>query len=144
MAWGNWTRKAEPRGTHGVGRQAVVGLDAMSPDGGSGRLIGTAALGWECGPFLTDPAALDGCPQLPMLWGGHHLGRPSLPTRIGRLVLCSAGPTAGELRCHFRATHHRNGLSADVLLADGAGRPILFAGGLEMVALATPREAPAV
>jgi hypothetical protein len=76
-----------------------------------------------------------------MLWGGHHLRRQSLPTRVGRLVLGSVGPATGELICHFRAARHRDGLSADVLLAGAAGSPVLFISGLEMVALSAPQEA---
>jgi NAD(P)-dependent dehydrogenase (short-subunit alcohol dehydrogenase family)/acyl carrier protein len=127
---------------HGPGFHTIVGLDSMSPQGGSGRLVGTAELGWEGGPYVTDPAALDGCLQLPMLWGGHHLGRQSLPAFIERLVLCSSGGHKGELTCRFRAGHHRDGLSADVLLSDAGGRPALFIGGLQMYALAIAEEAP--
>jgi NAD(P)-dependent dehydrogenase (short-subunit alcohol dehydrogenase family) len=126
---------------HGPAFRAVVGLDSAGAEGGVGRVVGATELDWQGGPFVTGPAALDGCMQLVMAWWWDSLRRRALPTRIGRLVFCSPEQPAGELSCHFRAEPHRDSLSADALLRDSAGRPILFLGGLELVAMHTAREA---
>ncbi len=120
---------------HGPSFHAITGLGTMATDGGSGQLIGTTTMKWAGGPYLTDPVALDGCLQLPMLWAGHSLQRQSLPALIGRLILCSEGPSTGPLHCDFRGQIRRDGLSAEVLLRDQTGRPVMYLGGLEMYAL---------
>ena len=64
-------------------------LEGASESGIAGRLRGTSAVSWSGGPFLTDPARLDGALQLAVLWTKKMLEGASLPTRIGALALYS-------------------------------------------------------
>ncbi|RYE93378.1 MAG: hypothetical protein EOO75_04505, partial [Myxococcales bacterium] len=92
--------------------------------------------GWE-GSFLTDPALLDGGLQLARLWGLRTLGRPSLPTRIGALVVHVPGLAAGSLRCLLRSrapSEHRT--VSDLSFVDPAGRLVAELRDVEMHMLA--------
>jgi hypothetical protein len=137
-----WTKDEAYAGPlfHGPRFRAVEALGSMGEQGGSGRLAGTTALGWPGGPYVTDPAALDGCLQLAMLWGYHHMGRQALPTALGRVVLCRPGVITGPLSCSFRAARGRDRLSADILLTDADGAAVLYLGGVEMYALFTSQK----
>jgi hypothetical protein len=120
---------------HGPCFRAVEALGSMGEEGGSGRLAGTTALGWPGGPYRTDPAALDGCLQLALLWGHHHMERQTLPTALGRVVWCRPGVETGPLSCSFRAARGRDHLSADILLTRADGAAVLYLGGVKMYAL---------
>jgi hypothetical protein len=107
---------------HGPAFHAIRALDGVSPEGASASMVGGAELGWD-GFALGDTALLDGGLQLARLWGIRTLGRPSLPTRIGTLVVHRPGLLQGSLRALLRsraAGEHRT--TSDLVFLDGAGQ----------------------
>ncbi len=88
---------------HGPSFHALRTIEGLSPEGGAAELVGTGGLGWPGGPWLTDPAALDGGLQLSILWGLLARGRSSLPTGVGAFVRHQKAPSDGALRCTLAA-----------------------------------------
>ena len=87
---------------HGPEFQVIRSLESLSPEGGAALLGGTEEAGWPGGPWITDPAALDGGLQLAILWGIRVLGKRTLPTHVGCFVPHRPGPARGRLRCSLR------------------------------------------
>lgn len=107
---------------HGPAFHAIRALDGVSQEGASASMVGGAELGWD-GFALGDTALLDGGLQLARLWGIRTLGRPSLPTRIGALIVHRPGLLQGSLRALLRsraAGEHRT--TSDLVFLDGAGQ----------------------
>jgi hypothetical protein len=119
---------------HGPEFQVIAALDTLGEEGGSARVEGVLQRAWR-GPWQVDVAALDGCLQLPVLWGHQYLGRESLPTAVSRILFAAEAPMHETMACHFRVERRPRALSADVLLAGADGRPLLFVEGAEMTVL---------
>jgi acyl carrier protein len=62
-------------------------------------LHGATAAGWRGEGWATDPAALDGCLQLALVWSFEQLGRTALPLKVGEVVPYRAGALGDGLRC---------------------------------------------
>ncbi len=107
---------------HGPDFQVLRTLGALTAEAGEATLIGTEQLGWPGGPFILDPAALDGALQLALLWRqSQGLGR-SLPTQIGALLVHKR-PPAGVQRCLLRRKHlgrHRLVVDLQLVASDGS------------------------
>jgi NAD(P)-dependent dehydrogenase (short-subunit alcohol dehydrogenase family)/acyl carrier protein len=107
---------------HGPAFRAIRGLDGVSAEGASASMVGGGDLGWQ-GPSVGDVALLDGGLQLARLWGIRALGRPSLPTRLGAVIVHRPGLLRGPLRALLRsraAGEHRT--TSDLAFLDGAGQ----------------------
>jgi hypothetical protein len=142
-AWPWSARKAYDEGRlfHGPHFQVLRSLLSLSEHGGSAELTGTGQAGWGPGPWLTDPAALDGGMQLVLLWALHHRQRKSLPTRLEALVL-HGRPATGLLRCDLQVRQaRRHEVLADLVLREAAGgRPVAELRGLTMTLLQSGKE----
>jgi hypothetical protein len=132
-AWPWSVRQAYDEGRlfHGPHFQVLRSLQSLSEHGGSAELTGTEQAGWGPGPWVTDPAALDGAMQLVLLWGLHHRHRKSLPTRLEALVL-HGGPATGLLHCDLQVRQAgRHEVLSDLVLREAAGgRPVAELRGL--------------
>ena len=89
---------------HGPHFQVLQTLDDWTGDEGGADLRGTDEVGWGEGPWLTDPAALDGGLQLALLWGLHHKNRKSLPTRFEAFVPLGRARRSGSSLRPVRAS----------------------------------------
>jgi hypothetical protein len=88
---------------HGPDFQVIRELEGLSEEGGVGVFEGTAAKDWPGGPWLTDPAALDGGMQLALLWGLDRAEQVFLPIRIGAFIQHEPLPAEEIFRCEFRS-----------------------------------------
>lgn len=132
-----WTRPALYDGHvlfHGPRFQALRRVAGASRAGLVAEIEGAAALGWEPGPWRSDPAAIDGAIQAAVLWTEQVLGGASLPMGIQSLHLYEAGLLAGPGRCVVtgRGVHDAHA-SADVVLLDATGAAVAELRGLELV-----------
>jgi acyl transferase domain-containing protein len=116
---------------HGPDFQAIRKLDGVSAEGAAASLAGTLELGWSEG-WRTDVVAMDGALQLARLWGIHHLGQASLPTRIGSITLHSDEPHAGPVQCVLRSDASRDFKTVSDISLFAAGRLIAEMEGVEM------------
>ncbi len=137
---------------HGPDFQVLRSLDGLAEQGGTATLCGTDAVGWEGGPWLTNPAALDGGMQLTLLWALHHKGAKSLPSHVGTfipyqspvpneaseasapLILASRSEAPLQCQLHIRESG-RHQVVADLLFSDSQGRPVAALQGLAMTLL---------
>jgi NAD(P)-dependent dehydrogenase (short-subunit alcohol dehydrogenase family) len=110
---------------HGPAFHVLTGLDQLGPDGAGGTLRGTEEMDWPAGPWLTNPAALDGGLQIVLLWLLDRHGLTSLPTRVGRYVPHQVPAPPGPYRCEVRV-RDSNQLQAlcGVLFLDARGEPV--------------------
>jgi hypothetical protein len=109
---------------HGPDFQVLRSLEHLGAHGGSAALE-TGGLNWGPGPWLTNPAALDGGLQLTLLWGVHHKGRRSLPTSVGAFIPYRVPVPPGPLHCELRMQPAgRHEVVAHLLFLDAAGRPV--------------------
>jgi acyl transferase domain-containing protein/acyl carrier protein/NADP-dependent 3-hydroxy acid dehydrogenase YdfG len=121
---------------HGPSFQVLRSLLSFSEHGGCAELTGTAEAGWGPGPWLTNPAALDGGGQLALLWALHHRQAKSLPTRL-EAFLYHGEPQTGLLHCDLQVRQAgRHEVLADLVFRDAAGaRPVAELRGLTMTLL---------
>jgi hypothetical protein len=106
---------------HGPEFAAICALEGIASDAAVATLVGSEELGWP-GSFLTDPALLDGGLQLACLWTSTRMGRTSLPTAIGSLVIHRRGRARGPVCCVLavkQATRDR--MVSDVRFVDQGG-----------------------
>ncbi len=82
---------------HGPRFQVIDELEAVSPEGGRAALKGTLDMGWEGGPWRTDPAAVDGALQVAFLSNLAAGMGPTLPLAIARAVV--GAPAPGPVAC---------------------------------------------
>jgi NAD(P)-dependent dehydrogenase (short-subunit alcohol dehydrogenase family) len=118
---------------HGPHFQVLHSLRGLSDHGGRADLAGTAEAGWGQGPWLADPAALDGGMQLALLWAFYHKQRKSLPTRLEAFVPYGE-PRTSRLECDLRVRQAgRYDIVADLLFREAyGGRPVAELRGLTM------------
>ncbi len=118
----------------------------MPGGGGSGCARGCHGgfedSGWHSGARVTDPAAVDGAPQLGVLWTERVLGGGNLPTSVQSLRLYRPGALTGELRAVLIAREVRTDqvlYDATLVGADGQVAAVLRGVGHTRL----PGEAPA-
>jgi len=83
---------------HGPAFQVIQNVDCQASSA-TASLYGLTTAGWLGEGWATDPAALDGCLQLALVWSFEQLGRKVLPLRVGEVVRYRAGALGEELRC---------------------------------------------
>jgi Polyketide synthase dehydratase len=117
---------------HGPHFQVLQTLDDFSGQECGADLCGTDEVGWGAGPWLTDPATLDGGLQLALLWGLHHTDCKSLPTRFEAFVPLGA-PGARARHCDLQVRKSgRLETVADLLFSEADGRPVAELRGVTM------------
>jgi hypothetical protein len=117
---------------HGPHFQVLQTLDDFSGQECGADLCGTDEVGWGAGPWLTDPATLDGGLQLAILWGLHHTDCKSLPTRVEAFVPLGA-PGARARHCDLQVRKSgRHETVADLLFSEADGRPVAELRGVTM------------
>lgn len=116
---------------HGPRFHVVDALHALSADGGRATLKGTLDMGWEGGPWRTDPAAVDGALQVAVL-SCHAAGMgATLPLAIARAVVHA--PARGPIACVVE-TRSRTAERAvfDAWLTGEGGAPVAELRGIEV------------
>ena len=83
---------------HGPAFQVIQNVDCQDSSA-TASLYGLITAGWQGEGWATDPAALDGCLQVALVWSFEQLGRKVLPLRVGEVVRYRAGALGEELRC---------------------------------------------
>jgi len=83
---------------HGPAFQVLEGVEYQDSSA-TASLHGLTAAGWRGEGWATDPAALDGCLQVALVWSGEKLGRTVLPLRVGEVVRYRPGALGDGLRC---------------------------------------------
>ncbi len=83
---------------HGPAFQVLESVDCGDTSA-TASLYGATAAGWRGEGWATDPAALDGCLQLALVWSFEQLGRTVLPLKVGEVVPYRAGALGDGLRC---------------------------------------------
>jgi NAD(P)-dependent dehydrogenase (short-subunit alcohol dehydrogenase family) len=118
---------------HGPEFVAILDLHGLDQGGAAGTLQGTEALKWPEEPWCTDPLMLDGGLQMLRVWGFDQLGRPTLPTSVGRFVRHQDGLAKGHVECRIVAEKiGRLGLRGSVWFLDTEGRLIAEMTRVEM------------
>lgn len=115
---------------HGPDFQVIRGLDGVSDQGLSARMVGLADQGWR-GAWRTDVALVDGALQLALLYTQHALGGASLPLALGSFRSFAA-PKAGEVtaRLQGRVVGKTKSVT-DVVLVGADGRVVAELRGVE-------------
>ncbi|OBH03362.1 hypothetical protein A5696_07830 [Mycobacterium sp. E2699] len=83
---------------HGPAFQVLDSVDC-GVSTATASLHGLTRAGWRGEGWATDPAALDGCLQVALVWGFERLGRTVLPLRVGEVARYRAGALGDGLRC---------------------------------------------
>jgi NAD(P)-dependent dehydrogenase (short-subunit alcohol dehydrogenase family) len=106
---------------HGPGFQVLQAVHGISDAGALATVAGLADRGWTGEHWQTDPAAVDGCLQLALLWANRVVGA-TLPVGVTQLRLHRTGPLPGSALCVVRAREIEDGqANCDVVLFDEAG-----------------------
>ncbi|ODS52941.1 MAG: hypothetical protein ABS36_15940 [Acidobacteria bacterium SCN 69-37] len=121
---------------HGPDFQVMRSLDALSETGAVCTVAGVDEQGWPGGPWMTDPAALDGAFQLAAAWGFHRTSRPFLPMRVARLRWFGRADGRGPVRCTLTSrTTGSDKLVSELMLTTRDGQIVATIGGVEMFAV---------
>ena len=120
---------------HGPAFQALAaGTVAVGADGATATVRGLADLGWPGPHWRVDPAALDGCLQLALLWARERIGGRALPMGIGEVRIHRPGPLPAPVRCVLRAGRiAAPTASCDLALVDPGGTVLAELLGVELV-----------
>ncbi|WP_051733075.1 type I polyketide synthase [Kitasatospora phosalacinea] len=119
---------------HGPMFRALDGAATVTADGAAATVRGLRELGWPGRHWRTDPAALDGCLQLALLWAREVLGEDVLPMAVGRLTVHRPGPLDGPGRCVLRPGRVAAPVAGcDVAVLDASGRVVAELLGVELV-----------
>jgi len=86
---------------HGTDFQ-VLEVEGVGKTGASASVNGVVSMGWPGGPWLSDPAVVDGGLQLALLHAAVAVGGASLPTGFDVWSTYTAGPVDGPVRCVLR------------------------------------------
>ena len=118
---------------HGPDFQVIRDLEEWSDHGGVGLLDGTVAKGWPGGPWLADPAVLDGGLQLSFLWGMAQTELFYLPTRIEAFVPYGAPSLEGPIRCAFQVRMNGpTGTQSDLVFSTLDGQVVAELRGVDL------------
>jgi hypothetical protein len=133
---------------HGPTFQVIDALDGVDAEAASAHLRGARFVdGWPSLGWKTDPAALDGALQLPLVWAREQLGGAMLPSRVHRVRSYQPGLATTLLRGVLtRRDVQPTRVVSDVALIDAEGRLFAELIGIETHlrpddASATPRPA---
>jgi hypothetical protein len=119
---------------HGARFQAIRGAAGVCAQGAESAVVGSRALGWEGSSRQTDPAAVDGCVQLAVLWAREAGAGRTLPMAIRECRIYRPGPVEAEVRCVVRARRvDDTGAECDVALIDPDGSPRVELVGVQLV-----------
>ena len=83
---------------HGPAFQVLESVNCQESNA-TASLYGLITAGWQGEGWATDPAALDGCLQVALVWSFEQLGRKVLPLKVGEVVRYQAGALGDGLRC---------------------------------------------
>ena len=83
---------------HGPAFQVLESVNCQESSA-TASLYGLTTAGWQGDGWATDPAALDGCLQVALVWSFEQLERKVLPLRVGEVVRYRAGALGDGLRC---------------------------------------------
>ena len=88
------------------------------------------------GDAVIDPALVDGCLQLALIWGLGVTKSQTLPLRIAELKLYAEAPFTGPLHCTLVGTSHTAQKTvSDIQVTDARGAVVLELFGVEMYAV---------
>ncbi|MFT7646937.1 MAG: acyl transferase domain-containing protein/3-hydroxymyristoyl [Candidatus Poriferisodalaceae bacterium] len=105
---------------HGPRFQMIEAVSRPTSDGIAATILGTDEMDWPLDDLRLDVAALDGGLQLALLWTGHVLGGPSLPTSIGSFVPHTKS-ASGLYRADLHAiTATKNKVVTDIAFYDAS------------------------
>lgn len=96
----------ERRLFHGPDFHAITELTQVDDQSGEALLSGLQQKNWQ-GNFKTDVLLFDGVLQLALLWNFQMLGRQTLPTAIGEVIIHETTIPKHPLRCLFQS-HIKN------------------------------------
>jgi hypothetical protein len=118
---------------HGPDFQVIQSVKGISRSGIAAIVSGTEAMGWQGGPWLTDPAAMDGGLQLMLLWSAEYMTQQCLPLGIGEFRQYADPPPGVPLHCVVRtkqsSTLHAN---FDMVLTLPDERPVARLSDVQM------------
>jgi acyl transferase domain-containing protein/NAD(P)-dependent dehydrogenase (short-subunit alcohol dehydrogenase family)/acyl carrier protein len=119
---------------HGPAFQMIRSIGSVSENGMQADLVGCEALQWPAERWNLDPAAVDGCLQLALLWTQQQLKRHSLPMSIAGIDL---GRASGRITCCRLIGQKASGSKArsDAYLLDDKGGVVAALRGVETIAL---------
>jgi hypothetical protein len=118
---------------HGPAFQVLERLESSQKAGATAPLHGLISAGWDDEAWATDPAALDGCLQVALLWGLEQTKHQTLPLKVGELVRYRTGALADGLRCVLSAVEANSKRTVcDIRLTDAAGAPVADLKRVEM------------
>ncbi|GAA3685110.1 hypothetical protein GCM10022267_84900 [Lentzea roselyniae] len=104
---------------HGPRFQSIRELRQITDSGASALVCGARGLEWAGAHWRTDPAAVDACLQLAVLWSHRLLRAASLPMGIREFRLHRPGLIDGVVNCVLRAGSVRESRAeCDVALID--------------------------
>lgn len=126
---------------HGPAFQVIHALGSLGEDGGLVKINSDVDQHWLGAPFHSQPALLDGCLQLPVLWGRCLYQQHNLPIRIKHIRWFRHTPVQGMVDCSARISRHDKELQSDMLAVDAAGRTVLMLEGVEHIVYALTSEA---
>jgi hypothetical protein len=117
---------------HGPAFQVLGDVECQATSA-TAALHGLTTAGWPGEGWATDPAALDGCLQLALIWSYEQLGRTVLPLRVGEIVRYRAGALGDGLRCVLSNGDAKNsGAVCDLDLVDAENRVVASLKRLEL------------
>jgi hypothetical protein len=117
---------------HGKTFQVIEALEGIG-DAGIAATLSTTETVWGDGPWMTDPAAMDGGLQLALLWANRVLGGATLPMGVGSWDRY-AEPADGSLTAVLSGEAlGRDKARVDVLFRDGQGRTVAGLRGVELI-----------
>jgi acyl transferase domain-containing protein/acyl carrier protein len=117
---------------HGPAFQVLENVTCQESSA-TASLHGLTTAGWQGEGWATDPAALDGCLQLALVWSFEQLGRKVLPLKVGEVVRYRAGALGDGLRCVLSNGDAKNNRAVcDVDLVDADSQLVASIKRLEL------------
>ena len=117
---------------HGPDFQVIEAMEGFGDEGVVATLQGTKSAQWLGGPWMTNPALLDGALQLALLYGLKTIGGQSLPLGLGRYTRYQ-GHVDGPVRCELAPVKvSKQKTVTDVRLVDEQGHLVADLRGVEM------------
>ncbi len=119
---------------HGPRLRAIRSAPGLSAAGAEATVAGSRTLGWEGASGQVDPAAVDGCLQLAVLWAQRAGAGRTLPMSVRECRLHRPGPVEDTARCVVRAGRVDDaGATCDVALLDRDGSVRVELLGVQLV-----------
>ncbi|MGF7234008.1 MAG: KR domain-containing protein, partial [Frankia sp.] len=119
---------------HGPAFQSIEAVQALSADGAAAAVGGVRSLGWPGEVWHTDPAAIDACLQLALLWAEGVQGAAFLPMSVAEVRVVPGGPVGPGARCVLRAgDSDRLAATCDLALLAADSTPVAELLGVSLV-----------